>query len=104
MTKYYYEVQQIRQTYHHDKRKAYEEKYVRRRWETIWDTEDFNEITDWINGQGIEGWNSDGSPRFQSAPNHYRILRYEIIDQKGECVSPFDDAWEQCQNSIKAAE
>jgi hypothetical protein len=86
-----YLYQTPRETYYADRRKAYDPKYVSRTWQTQFNTTDYNEILEYINGQTVVGWDADGTEHYNEIDPIYRVLEQTVVVQEGELVSPFDD-------------
>lgn len=94
MTKLYlYQIP--RETYIADRRRAYDPNYLRRTWYTQFDTTDYNEILEYINGQTVVDWHSDGTEVYNTPDPVYRVLEQTVVVQEGELVSPYDDFCEE---------
>ena len=97
MTKLY--IYQIpRETYFEDRRKKHDPKYVRRTWHTEWETTDYNEILEYIQGDTVVLPSGLCIEKRNGAEPVYRVLEQTVVLQEGECVSPYDD----CQAEIEA--
>lgn len=91
------------ETYHADRRKAHDPKYLRRTWYTDFETEDYNEILEYINGQCIVTYDEDDNPLEYNTPEPvYRVLEQNIVVQEGELVSPYDIFQKQLEEKMLA--
>jgi len=74
-----------------DRRRKYDPNYLRRTWRTVFNTTDYNEILEHINGQTVVGWDADGTKHYNKVDPIYRVLEQTVVVQEGELVSPYDD-------------
>jgi len=99
MTKLYlYETP--REHYLGDRRRKHDPKYVARTWHTQFETTDYNEILEYINGQTVVKWECDdtgaiidGTEEYNTPDPVYRVLEQTVVVQEGELVSPYHDFW-----------
>jgi hypothetical protein len=101
MTQYYYEIQEINEYYIGDRRKAHDDSCIRRQWQTVWCPDNLDQIEKWKSGKQPSVWDeNDNVIEWTEVPNNYRILRYEIMEQKGECISPYDEKSQQLMQMV----
>lgn len=91
-----------RDFYHADRRKKHDPKYLSRRWETHFETTDYNEILEYINGMTVVIEDSDGTEHCNTPDPVYRVLEQTVVVQEGQLVSPYDDFQKEVEKELLA--
>lgn len=91
-----YQYQIPREQYMGDRRKAHDPKRVHTFWDTQFETTDYNEIEQLIEGKFPEVWKEDGTPIYNEKDDVYRVTVTDVVKQQGEIHS----AWDEWQDWI----